>query len=159
MDLIDEHADPVGIAPRRILVAFPIQNEHRLAHVWADGVHEMVGLTGGVAAARVMVEAKALAALLHASRLAGHVSVGEPGALRGLDHGEVVVGGASDRRGLPAGHVDAVHIRQGQRHRHARGEQYGGYRGELFPEFGHGVAPSSRIWKSPASPAGPGFNL
>lgn len=151
MDAVDEHADPVGIAPRRILVAFPIQNEHRLTHVGADGVHEMIGLTGGVAAARVMVEAKALAALLHASRLAGHVSVGEAGALRGLDHGEVVVGGASDRRGLPAGHVDAVHIRQGQRHRHARGEQYGGYRGELFPEFGHGVAPSSRIWKSPAS--------
>ena len=117
MDSIDEHSDPVGIAPRRILVAFPIQNEHLLTHVGSDGVHEIIGLTGGVAAARVMVEAKALATLLHASRLAGHVSVGEAGALRGLDHGEVVVGGASDRRGLPAGHVDAVHVGHCRRRR------------------------------------------
>lgn len=112
---LNEHADPVGIVPHRILVAFPIQNEHRLSHVGTDGIHEMVGLTGRVAAARVMVETGALATLLHASCLAGHVSVGEAGVLCGPDHGEVVVSGTSDRRGLPDGHVDAVHTRPCQR--------------------------------------------
>ena len=110
MDSVHEDAHPVGIAPRGVLVALPVEHEHGPADVVPRPADEVVGLGGGVAAAGVVVEAEALAPLLHAACLAGHVSVGEAGALRGLDHGEVVVGGAGDGRRLPAGYVDAAHV-------------------------------------------------
>ena len=107
---VDEHADPVGVPPRGVLVAFPVEHEHRGPQVRADGVDEVVGLGRGVAAAGVVVEAEALAPLSHALRLTGYVAVGEAGALSGLDDGEIVIGCARDGRRLPAGHVDAVHV-------------------------------------------------
>lgn len=97
---VDEHTDPAGVAPCRVLVAFPVEHEHCASQVRADGVDEVVGLGGRVASAGVVVEAEALATLLDALGLAGHVPVGEAGALRGLDDGEVVVGGARDARRL-----------------------------------------------------------
>ncbi|EQW16341.1 Uncharacterised protein [Scardovia inopinata] len=110
VDVVDEGAHPVGVAPCGVLVALPIEHEDRSADVGAHGVDEVVGFGGHVAAAGVVVEAEALASLSHAVVLAGHVPVGEAGALRGLDHGEVVVGGAGDGRRLPAAHVDSMHV-------------------------------------------------
>lgn len=128
MDPVDEDAHPVRVTPCGVLVAFPVEHEDRTADVGAHGVHEVIGLGRGVAAAGVVVEAEALAPLLHAACLAGHVSVGEAGALRGLDHGEVVVGGARDGRRLPTGYVDAAHVghRAGRDGEHGEQQRHDG---------------------------------
>lgn len=113
----------------------------------ADRVHEMVGFAGRVASAGVMVEAEAFPFALHALGLAGHGRVGVSDALSGFDDGEIIVGGAGDVRGLPAGHVDAVHVghRRGRDREH--GEQRDEYREQSLSESGggHAVVPLLRV--------------
>lgn len=121
MHAVDGDAHPVEIAPCGVLVAFPVEHEDRPADVGSYGVDEVIGFRGGVAAAGVVVEAETLAPLLRAARLTGHVSVGEAGALCGLDDGEVVVGGADDGRRLPAAYVDAAYVG----HRAGRNGEHG----------------------------------
>ena len=52
VDTVDEDAHPVGVAPCGVLIALPIEHEDRCADVGADGVDEVVGFGGRVAAAR-----------------------------------------------------------------------------------------------------------
>lgn len=110
MHTVDEDAHPVGITPRGVLVALPIEHVDGPADVGSHGIHKIVGFRGGIAAAGVVVEAEALTPLVRAACLTGHVPVGE-----------AVVGGAGNGRRLPAAYVDAAHVG----HRAGRNGEHG----------------------------------
>ena len=133
----DEFSYPVAVAPCAVLVGFPIQYQHRAAHVRSRVVGEVVGFGGGVVTAGVVVEAEFLAGVQRALCLYTPCGVDEPGVLGDLGHGEVGLHLACDAGRLPAGHVDAVHVHHRGWHDHDHDQQRHQQRGYSFEYSGH----------------------
>ena len=127
--LVDPLAHPIAVAPSGVPVGLPIQREHALAHIAVELVEIMVDLGGDVAAVRVMVAAASLAGLTCPIGLAAPRRVRVAGTFGDLHDGRVGVHHARHVCTLPAGHVDDVHVRAGDRrdgdaqHRSQRGQR------------------------------------
>ena len=127
--LVDPLAHPVAVAPSCVPVGLPVQREHALAHIAIELVEIMVDLRRDVAAVRVMVAAASLAGLTRPIGLAAPRRVHIAATLRDLHDGRVRINHARHVSGLPAGNVDDVHVRAGDRrdsdaqHRSQRGQR------------------------------------
>ena len=127
--LVDPLAHPIAVAPSGVPVGLPIQREHALAHIAVELVEIMVDLGGDVAAVRVMVAAASLAGLTCPIGLAAPRRVRVAGTFGDLNDGRVGVHHARHVCTLPAGNVDDVHVRAGDRrdsnaqHRSQRGQR------------------------------------
>ena len=113
--LVDPLAHPVAVAPSCVAVGLPVQREHALAHITVELVEIMVDLGGDVAAVRVMVAAASLAGPTRPIGLATPRRICVAATLRDLHDGRVRVHHARHVCRLPAGNVDDVHVRAGDR--------------------------------------------
>ena len=127
--LVDPLAHPIAITPSCVAVGLPVQRKHALAHITVELVEIMVHLGGDVAAVRVMVAAASLAGLPRPIGLAAPRRIHVAATLRDLHDGRVSVHHARHVCTLPAGNVDDVHVRAGDRrdsyaqHRSQRGQR------------------------------------